>query len=191
MDWIDKLNKELEERREFLKTPEQREEARKRMYAYGGSVSKLTPEGRKKLSNLKKNTKFTKSHKEALKKSKLKYKISKQQILDAQSKYEFNKDIAKELGITFNTYKSIATHHGVYKSLGENNMGRINGMKTAKPIKVWKWNKETKTIGEFVGEFESVSSANKILGTTGNALKYVAKGKYSQAKGYYAEWIKK
>lgn len=189
MDWIDKLNKELQERRERNSTPEAKEAAKKRMYQYGGSISSPSKEARKKLSELKKKTKFTESHKKALKKSKLKYKITKKQILDVQSKYEFVNQMAKELGITVNTFKSIAKFHGVYKSHKMEDMGRINGMKTAKPIKVWKWNKEEKCKGDFIGEFESCVEANRHLGTTGSALRYVADGKYNQAKGYYAEWV--
>ena len=39
MDWIDKLNKELEERRERNKTPEAREEGKKRIRVYAASVA--------------------------------------------------------------------------------------------------------------------------------------------------------
>lgn len=190
MSWIDDLNKKLEERRKKLSTPEAKRERVRKAAEWGGLISKPSKEAREKLSQLKKNQKFTKQHRESLKKSKLKYKISKKQILEAQSKFEFNKEIAEYLGITFNTYKSIAKHHGVYQTNKMEDMGRINGMKAAKPIKVWKFDKKTETIGEFVGEFPSCIEANRKLGTTGSALRYVADKKYKQAKGFYTEWVK-
>jgi len=190
-DWLESLKKDIEK---FHNTDwgklTDKEFNRKEGARIGGLMSSPGKEGRLKLSELKKNQKFSKKHRESLKKSKLKHKITKEQILEAQSKHQFGKDIAKELGVAFNTYKSIAEHHGVYKTLGEHNTGRINAMKTAKPIKVWKYNKETKSVGEFVGQFESVSDANRQLGTT-SGLKKVADGIYKQAKGYYGEWVKK
>lgn len=156
-----------------------------------GKNSRPSESGKKKLSEMRKNQNFTKEHREMLKKSKLKYKISKEQILESQSKFEFNKDRAEFLGITFNTYKSIAKHHGVYQTNDMETMGRINGMKAAHPILVWKYDKKTQSKGEFVGEFPSVKEANKQLGTTGDALSKVARGQYKQAKGYYAEFKNK
>ena len=161
------------------------------MSSLRGKGRKLTKEAKIKLSNSKKGMVFTKEHKDSLKKSKLKHKITKEQILDSQSKFEFNKDRAEYLGITFNTYKSIAKFHGVYQTNDMESMGRINGMKAAHPILVWKYDKKTQSKGEFVGEFPSVKEANKQLGTTGAGLSLVARGKCKQAKGYYAEFKNK
>ena len=190
MDWIEKLNKELEERRDRLSTPDAIEERKRKAAQYGGLVSKPSKEARKKLSDLGKQRKVTQEHKENLVKSKLRYKISKEQLLKAQSKHRFGKDIAKELGITFNTYKSIAEFHGVYKSLGEKNMGRVNGLKTSKPVLVWKYNKDTKSKGEFVGEWESGQQCSKDLGITRNSITLVCNKIHKQSKGYYIEWKK-
>ena len=188
MDWIDKLNNELQERRDELSTPEAKREGMIRMAKWAGSQSKPSTEAKKKLSDLKKKQRFSQQHKEALKKSKLKYKITKEQILESQSKFEFNKDRAKYLGITFNTYKSIAKFHGVYQTNDVKSMGRINGMNSSNAILVWKWDKQSKTKGKFIGEFPSISEANRQLGTTGSGLSNVAKGKWKQVKGYYAEF---
>lgn len=191
-DWLDSLKKDIEKfhTTEWGKLTD-KEFNRKEGARMGGLMSSPSSEGRKKLSEMRKNQNFTKEHRESLKKSKLKYKITKEQILEAQSKFEFNKEIAEYLGITFNTYKSIAKHHGVYQTNKMEDMGRINGMKAAKPIKVWKYDRKTQTIGEFVGEFPSCIEANRKLGTTGSNLRYVCDKKQKQAKGYYAEWIKK
>ena len=70
MNWIDKLNKELQERRERNSTPEAKKESKKRMYQWAGSLSKPSEEARKKLSEMRKNQNFTKEHRESLKKSK-------------------------------------------------------------------------------------------------------------------------
>ena len=156
-----------------------------------GKNSRPSESGKKKLSEMRKNQNFTSEHREMLKKSKLKYKISKEQILESQSTFEFNKDRAEYLGITFNTYKSIAKFHGVYQTNDMETMGRINGMAAAHPILVWKYDKKTQSKGEFVGEFPSVKEANKQLGTTGAGLSLVARGKCKQAKGYYAEFKNK
>ena len=191
MSWIDDLNKKLKERRKKLSTPEAKKERARKAAEWGGLISKPSKEARENLSQLKKNQKFTKQHRESLKKSKLRYKVTKEQILESQSKFEFNKDRAEYFGISFNTYKSIAKFHGVYQTNKMTDMGKINGMKAAKPIKVWKYDKKTKSKGEFVGEFLSQKQANKKLGTTGGALSHVANGKNKQAKGFYAEWVKK
>ena len=156
-----------------------------------GKNSRPSESGKKKLSEMRKNQNFTSEHREMLKKSKLKYKISKEQILESQSKFEFNKDRAEYLGITFNTYKSIAKFHGVYQTNDMESMGRINGMKAAHPILVWKYDKKTQSKGEFVGEFPSIKQANDVLDTTGGALSKVARGECKQAKGYYAEFKNK
>lgn len=161
------------------------------MSSVRGKGRKLTEEAKQKLSKAKKGMVFTKEHKESLEKAKLKHKISKEQILEANSKFEFNSDRAKYMGMTVNTFKSIAKHHGVYQTNDMESMGRINGMKAAHPILVWKYNKETESKGEFIGEFPSVKQANGVLDTTGSALSKVARGECKQAKGYYAEFKKK
>lgn len=156
-----------------------------------GKNSRPSESGKKKLSEMRRNQNFTSEHKEALKKGKLRYKISKEQIIEAQSKFYFGKDIANYLNISFNTYKSIAEYHKVYKTLGENNMGRINALAFANQLLVWKWDKKTQSKGEFVGEYVSGTEANNALGTTGAALSKVARGECKQAKGYYAEFKNK
>ena len=67
----------------------------------------------------------------------------------------------------------------------------IKGMKVSIPLLVWKYNKKTKSKEEFIGEFKSYGDANNKLGTTGDALARVARGKCKQAKGYYAEFKQK
>jgi hypothetical protein len=140
----------------------------------------ISDDTKKKISKALKDKPLSIEHIESLKKTKLRYKISKDDILKAQKGTTTAKEVAEKLGIDFNTYKSIATFHKVYKkqSLAERNQS--NG----DCILAWEYNGEK---GKFIGEFQSQNAAKDALGIKAS-LKNVLEGKYKQMSGYTFEY---
>lgn len=148
----------------------------------GSDSLKMDDVAKKKISESKKDKPLSKQHIESLKKGKLKYKITKDDILNAQKETSTAKEVADKLGIDFNTYKSIATFHKVYKkqSLAERNQSNGNC------ILAWEYNGKK---GKFIGEFPSQNAARHALGIKA-PLKHVLEGKYKQMGGYTFEYKK-
>jgi len=147
----------------------------------GSDKLKMSEEAKNKLSKALSGKKKSKEHIENLKKTKLKYKITKKQIQEAQKLYPYAKDVANYLGIDFNTYKRIATEKGCYKSvsLSDRNKNICSKKIIAKNIKT-----------EKIIEFNSIADASKKLNIAATNIVSVCKGKYKQCNGYYFEYKK-
>jgi hypothetical protein len=148
----------------------------------GSDTLKMSDAAKKKISEASKGKPKSKQHIEALKKTKLKFKLSKQQILDAQVGTTTAQEVADKLNIDFHTYKGIAEYHKVYKkqSLAERNQSNGNC------ILAWEYNGKK---GKFIGEFPSQNAARHTLGIKA-PLKHVLEGKYKQMGGYTFEYKK-
>jgi hypothetical protein len=146
----------------------------------GDDRLKMSDEARKEISKRLKGKPKSKSHIQSLKKTKLKYKISKEQILEAQIGTTTAKEVADKLGIDFHTYKAVATYHKVYKkqSLSERNKDI-----SSKAVLCWEYDTE-----KYIGEYYSVAEAARQLDVAGPNIISVCKGKYKQCKGYYFEY---
>jgi hypothetical protein len=148
----------------------------------GTDTLKMSDEAKDEISKRLKGKPKTKSHIDKLKKTKLKYKISKEQILEAQIGTTTANEVANKLGIDSHTYKAVATYHNVFK---KQSLSERNKLISSKPILCWVYGSE-----EFVGEYYSVSEAARQLNVAGTNIISVCKGKYKQCKGYYFEYKK-
>lgn len=141
---------------------------------------------KKRVSASRKGIEFSSEHKENLKKQKLINKITSEQILQLQKECNTAKDVAKQLGITWHTYKRIATELGVYKKMDLSERNKSCG----NDIFAWKYDaSQPDGKGEFIGEYKSLHECARELtkgapGGIGNVLK----GKAKQSKGYYFEY---
>lgn len=140
---------------------------------------KMSEEAKNKISNALSKKPKTKEHIEKLKKTKLKYKITKKQIQEAQKLYPYAKDVAKHLGMDFHTYKRIAEEKGCYKSVSLSN--RNKNICSKKIIAT-----NLKTEKSF--EFNSIADASKKLNVAATNIVAVCKGRYKQCKGFYFEY---
>ena len=148
----------------------------------GDERLKMSEEAKKEISKRLKGKPKSKSHIENLKNKKLKFKITKEQILEAQIGTTTAKEVADKLDISFNTYKAVATYHKVYKkqSLSERNKDI-----SSKPVLCWTYDTE-----KYIGEYYSISEAARELNIAATNIISVCKGKYKQCNGYYFEYKK-
>jgi hypothetical protein len=156
----------------------------------GNDRLKMSDEAKKEISKRLKGKPKSKAHKENLKKKKLKYKITKQEILNAQN-IVLNekgvitaKDVAAILDIDVHTYRGIATYHNCYKkqSLSERNTSK------ADIIDVWEYNPDFKlNRGKYIGRMSKPDARNN-LGI--NNMNKFFDGTYAQVNGYVLEKIK-
>lgn len=146
----------------------------------GDDRLKMSDEAKKKLSKALSNKPKTKYHIASLKKTKLRYKISKEQILEAQIGTTTAQQVADKLGIDFHTYKAVATYHKVYK---KQSLSERNKLISSKPVLCWTYDTE-----KYIGEYYSVAEAARQLNVAGTNIISVCKGKYKQCKGYYFEY---
>jgi hypothetical protein len=146
---------------------------------------KKTSEATKaKLAAVHKGKKLSVEHRESLKATKLIHKISKEEILSLQEIHVQAKDVAAALGITWHTYKRIATELGVYKKYDLFDRNKSQG----NPVLAYKYDaSQPNGKGEFVGEYYSINEAQRQLGLT-TGVSDVLKGNHKQAKGYYFEY---
>lgn len=150
----------------------------------GDDRLKPSEETKKRLSKALSNKPKSKSHIASLKKTKLRYKISKEQILEAQIGTTTAKEVADKLGIDFHTYKNVATFHKVYKkqSLSERNASK------ADIIDVWEYNSNNPlNRGNYKGRMSKPDARNK-LGI--NNMNKFFDGTYTQVNGYVLEKVK-
>jgi len=141
---------------------------------------KLSDDSKQKISQKRKGMVFSKEHSDNLKKQKLIHKIKIEDILEAQNKFVTAKEVASYLGITFNTYKRIATELGVYKKLSLAERNNLNGCK----IHAWKYDSTKEDgKGEYVGVWNSRESAAKELKIAAIS-KSAIDGTFKQLKGY-------
>lgn len=147
----------------------------------GSDRLKMSDEAKQKISDFQRNKPKTKEHIDKIKKTKLKYKITKKEIVEAQKLYTYAKDIANHLGIDFNTYKRIAIEKGCYKkvSLSQRNRNICSTKIIATNIKTEKSYK-----------FNSMADASKKLEIPATNICAVCKGKYKQAKGWSFQYEK-
>lgn len=140
---------------------------------------------REKLSKALSGKPKSKSHIEKLKTTKLKYKITKEQILEAQIGTNFAKEVADKLGIDGHTYKDIATYHGVYDKKRDGN--RLAQSKST--IHVWYYDKtKSDSKGEWFGSFISKSQAAEACGIKMRiGITKVIKGEFKQMGGFFFE----
>ena len=144
----------------------------------GDDRLKMSDEAKKEISKRLKGKPKSKLHIATLKKTKLKYKISKEQILEAQIGTITAKEVADKLGISFNTYKAVASYHKVYKkqSLSERNASN------ADVIEIWKYNPNFPlNRGEYIGKMSKPDARNS-LGI--NNINKFFDGTYVQVNGY-------
>jgi hypothetical protein len=155
----------------------------------GSDSLKMSDEAKKKISEASKGKPKSKIHIESLKKTKLKFKITKEDILKAENDVLLEKgvitakEVSKKLNIDFHTFKGIAEYHGVYKSqkLPDRNMQNCSVSVLAYHCKTMK----------FIKEFTSIADAARELGVGGSNIVNVCKGKYKQCNGYYFEYKNK
>jgi hypothetical protein len=147
----------------------------------GTDALKMNKETKNKLSKALSGKKKSKEHIEKLKKTKLQYKITKKQIQDAQKLFPYAKDVAKYLGIDFNTYKRIAIEKGCYKIVSLSNRNKSICSKKIIATNI----KTEKSI-----EFNSIADASKKLSIAATNIVSVCKGKYKQCNGYYFTYVK-
>lgn len=143
--------------------------------------STLSDSTKKKLSEQLKGKPKSEQHKENLKLQKLIHKVDVEEIKRLQKECDTANEVAQQLGMTWHTYKRIATELGVYQKLelSERNKRRGN------PILVWKYDADkTEGKGEFMGEFRSQNEAMNFAGLK-MSIKSVLEGKYKQAGGYF------
>lgn len=149
----------------------------------GDERLKMSDEAKKAISKRMKGKPKTKSHKQSLKQSKLKFKITKKQILEAQKDTKTAKEVADKFGIDIHTYKAIAEYHGVYKKLS---LAERNKQNCSLPVLVYYYNTM-----EFIAEYPSIAEAQRNLKLKGASnIVSVCKGKYKQYNGYYFEYKK-
>ena len=146
----------------------------------GSDSLKMSDDSKKKMSESKKNKPLSEQHKESLKNSKLKFKITKEEILEAQSLFKTAKDVASYLKIDTHTYKNICEHHNIYKKLS---LSERNKQISSVPILCYDY----KT-GEFIKEYNSISEAGRDLNLFNPNIVSVCKGKYKQYKGWTFEY---
>jgi hypothetical protein len=154
------------------------------MEKFRGSDSyRKTDEQKLAMSILRLNKPLSKQHIEALKKTKLKFKISKQQILEAQIGTTTAQEVADKLNIDFHTYKGIAEYHKVYKKLSLSERNK----ESADIIDIWKFDLTKKlNRGKYVGR------VTKPIARTKYGIKNMNKffdGTYKQVNGFVLEKI--
>jgi ABC-type Fe3+-citrate transport system substrate-binding protein len=151
----------------------------------GSDVMKHSDEHKKKISERFKGKPKSKEHIESLKNTKLKHKITKEQILEAQIGTTFAKEVAEKLGIDGHTYKAIATYHGVYNKKRDGN--RLAQSKST--IHVWYYDKtKSDSKGEYFGKFISKSEAANACGIKmRTGITKVIKGECKQFGGFFFE----
>jgi hypothetical protein len=142
----------------------------------GSDTLKMSDEVKKKLSESKKGKPLSKQHRESLKKTKLKFKITKEEILKAQSLFKTAKEVASYFNIDCHTYKSICEYHKIYKKLS---LSERNKQISSVPILCYDY----KT-GEFIKEYDSISDASRDLDLFNPNITSVCRGKYKQTGGY-------
>jgi hypothetical protein len=180
-DWLKEIKKEIGKfhKTEYAKISDGR--INQRVIAREFSLGrKMSNESKNKLSKALSNKPKSKSHIATLKKTKLRYKISKEQILQAQIGTTTAQQVADKLGITFNTYKAVATYHKVYK---KQSLSQRNKDISSKPVLCWTYDTE-----KYIGEYYSVSEAARQLNVASPNIISVCKGLYKQCKGYYFEY---
>jgi hypothetical protein len=146
----------------------------------GTNLSDLTKE---KLSSKLKGKPKSEEHKEKLKLQKLIHKVDVEEIKRLQKECDTAKDVAQRLGMTWHTYKRIATELGVYEKLELSERNKRGG----NPILVWKYDADKPDgKGEFMGEFRTQNEAMEFTQVK-MSIKPVLEGKYKQANGYFFE----
>lgn len=148
----------------------------------GSDKLKMSDEAKKEISKRLKGKPKSKSHIDKLKKTKLRYKITKEQILEAQIGTTTAKEVADKLGIDGHTYKAIATYHKVYK---KQSLAERNKQISSVPILCYEYDSM-----KFLREYNSVSDAARDLNLFSTNISTVCRGKYKQYKGYYFEYKK-
>ena len=143
----------------------------------------IKKETRIKLSNSLSNKTKSIEHREALIKTKLRFKISKKEILNAQKNTKTAKQVAKKLDIDFHTYKAIAEYHKVYKKLSLSDRNK----QSADIIDIWKF-EPTKKLnrGKYIGRVTKPIARSKY------GIKNMNKffdGTYKKVNGYVLEKI--
>lgn len=150
-----------------------------RSIAHKGKV--VSEETRKKLSERMTGKKLSEEHKENLKLQKLIHKVDVEEIKRLQQECDTANEVAQRLGMTWHTYKRIATELGVYKKLELSERNKRGG----NPILVWKYDpNQPEGKGEFMGEFRTQNEAMAFAGLK-MSIKPVLEGKYKQANGYF------
>ena len=143
--------------------------------------SKLSESTKKKLSAKMKGKPKSEQHKENLKLQKLIHKVDVEEIKRLQNECDTANEVAERLGMTWWTYKRIATELGVYQKLELSERNKRGG----NPILVWKYDSDKPDgKGEFVGEFRTQNEAMEFAGLK-MSIKPVLEGKYKQAGGYF------
>jgi len=142
------------------------------------SNREIKQETKDRLSKSLSNKPKSLEHKKSLIKTKLRFKISKQQILDAQIGTTTAKEVAQKLGIDFHTYKGIAEYHKVYKKLSISERNK----QAADIIDIWKFD-STKKLNR--GKY--VDRVTKPIARTKYGIKNMNKffdGTYKQVNGF-------
>ena len=143
--------------------------------------SKLSESTKKKLSAKMKGKPKSEQHKENLKLQKLIHKVDVEEIKRLQNECDTANEVAERLGMTWWTYKRIATELGVYQKLELSERNKRGG----NPILVWKYDADKPDgKGEFIGEFRTQNEAMEFAGVK-MSIKPVLEGKYKQAGGYF------
>jgi len=141
----------------------------------------VSEETKKKLSQRMTGKKLSKQHKENLKLQKLIHKVDVEEIKRLQKECDTANEVAQRLGMTWWTYKRIATELGVYQKLDISERNKRGG----NPILVWKYDADKPDgKGEFMGEFRTQNEAAAFAGLK-MSIKPVLEGKYKQAGGYF------
>lgn len=151
----------------------------------GTDTLKWTDEQKKLHSERRKGIVFSESHIENLLLKKLKYKITKEQILEAQKGTNYAKEVAKKLGIDEHTYRDIAIFHNVYdKKRGGNKLAQSKSI-----IHVWYYDKtKSDSKGEWFGSFISKAETADACGfKMRSGITKVIKGECKQFGGFFFE----
>ena len=159
MHWIDKLNKELQERRERNNTPEAKEESQQRMKNW--IVSNAA-----KISAINNKGKYLKAFSQ---------NIENKKIFSDSGKKHIESGHLKKISSLGGIAHVKSGHLQKIKGLG----GKVTQEKYSKPILAY-----DKITGEFFREFISVKEANRLNGWCPKKIKECCLGKRKTIYGY-------